>query len=201
MHQVSLGAVKFAEGFDFAFPTTCCANCGTREALRQQPQDTRKSTYLLVGGTELTFKLPLTVCADCEPSLKRRPLTLANKVLIGLMVSAAIATGILIFADSGNLEMPFLADNLFLISLLAGGGLSALYFLRHRPQPRQSSYYQPVLIQRLNRRFLDGAIEGIVFAFTHPAYQEAFEQLNRAAVQAGFVKAVASSTGRVPSSA
>ena len=187
MHEINLGSVKFVEGLTFTFPEKCCANCGTIVALDQYQQDTRVTTFLFLGGSELKFSLPVTACPKCAPTLARRPLSLANKILIALLVSGALAAVALLAITIGDVSIPVISAHPFLASLIAGATLSAVYFSFHRTVPPQTSYYQPVRISKISRKFSDGRVQNMTFAFTNRMYGQAFAKENQVPIQAGLV--------------
>ncbi|WP_137939629.1 hypothetical protein [Chitinivorax sp. B] len=189
MHKIDLGPVQFVEGLQYSFPDHLCANCGTTLAVSVQIQETRRATYMLLGGTELTFKLPIPTCEQCAPALKRRPLSLINKIFIALLVSLALATVVLLTVTLGDVSMPVSDSVLLGMSPVLGFGLTAAYFMLHRVRAPQTSYYQPVRIEQVKRAFVDSTIQKIGFAFTNDAYGRAFAQQNKAAIQAKLISA------------
>ncbi|MBB2483750.1 hypothetical protein H5407_00770 [Mitsuaria sp. WAJ17] len=183
--NLNLGPVSFVEGFSLQFPEDVCANCGTRSEVFVAEQNTKVTRFLLLGGSEISFALPVSSCTHCVDSLHRRPLSLGNKALITGMMAGACATVLLMWASMGSTKTGFLADHPFLVSALAGLGLSWAWFRRHRAQAPQSSYYQPVRIRRLKRQFVDGTIEAMHLAFTNKDYRLAFVRANREAIRKG----------------
>lgn len=78
---IPLGTLKFREGVEFDFPNHFCCNCGIKDDLKVLSQDTRRTTYLIAGGTETSFRLPLPFCFRCTPSAKRRPKNIVHRFL------------------------------------------------------------------------------------------------------------------------
>src|SRR5689334_11074908 len=113
--------LKFNDNVVFTFPAHLCCNCGARNDLTVVKQDTRKTSYLFAGGSEITFFLPLPFCAACAPSAKRRPKNVAHRVL-GFIVAFAVTALALIIIGDLVLENPSLAKYLVEISLLSATG-------------------------------------------------------------------------------
>jgi hypothetical protein len=189
MRHVELGPVSYAPGLDITFPAEPCANCGTRQDLSTLDQDTKKTNYFILGGTELTFQFPVASCADCAKSLRRRPKSLFANALLSIVVGFVSFAVLLLAIEMSGVEISVLrGDNLgkaaMAITVLA---FVALPFMQ-RPGENQTSYFQPVRVVGLKRRFLDGRIERIKFQFTNADYQQAFATLNADAVTNGVVE-------------
>ena len=187
MQQIELGPVTCAPGVGLVFPGSLCANCGTREGVKVVDQDTRKTSYFVLGGTELTFQFPVATCESCAKSLSRRPKNIISNALISMAAGFLGFALLLLIIELGNLEFGFISGNL--VNL--GGVIAAAVFvalpLLQRPAPGQSSWFQPVRLVGLKRRFVDGQIEGFKFRFTNSEYQQAFSRLNGDAISNGTV--------------
>ena len=175
-----------ADGVSFVFPNDACCNCGRTDSLSVLTQDTRLTRYMLGGGSEYTFKLPLPFCAACSRTARRRPAPLFHKALAaGLMFGLALLA--LAVAAIG-LDSVWLAEHAvllsFVLAVLAVGG----WYLTRRPSPGQTSFYQPVRIARLKQKFVSGQVIGIRFAFTNHAYAQRFTSANTASVGARLVE-------------
>jgi hypothetical protein len=189
MQHVELGPVSYAPGLDISFPAEPCANCGTKRDVSVIDQDTKKTSYFILGGTELTFQFPVASCSDCAKSLSRRPKSMFANALLSIVVGFVSFAVLLLGIGMSGIEIGFLqGDNLgkaaMAITVLA---FVALPFMQ-RPGENQTSYFQPVRVVGLKRRFLDGQIERIKFQFTNPDYQQAFSSLNTDAVTNGLVE-------------
>ena len=180
MH-IPLGTLKFREGVEFQFPSHLCCNCGSTVDLKVLSQDTRSTTYLVAGGTETTFQLPLPFCSRCAASAKRRPKNIVHRFLLFALAWVLWFAGLILLGELGILP-PSLAGRLSFISgVLAVSTTAAVVFLA-RPAAGQTSYFQPVRIPQLKREFLSGAVTAIGFSFTNREYAAAFSQLNKDAI-------------------
>jgi len=188
--QVHHSKVEFAKGLTFTFPKSPCCNCGTSSGLQAIEQDTRQTTYLFGGGTEVTFRLPLPFCPSCVPTAKRRPKNFFHQILMflvcfGLAFLALIVVGDVIFSIPALGE--YVAGIAFGIALLVTG----LMALTRKPKGKQTSYFQPVRIQKLKREFVSGTVTGIRFAFTNGDYARAFTRENQQSIKQKFVEVAA----------
>ena len=180
MH-ISLGTLQFKEGVTFGFPTHLCCNCGTKQDLRVIAQDTRRTTYLVAGGTETTFQLPLPFCTRCAASAKRRPKNIVHRALLLALAFAVWFAGLMLVGEFGNVP-PLIAGHL--VAVAAGLAVLTLLavVLMSRPGAGQSSYFQPVRVSKLKREFLSGAVTGIGFKFSNRDYAQAFRAANQDAL-------------------
>lgn len=181
MIEYSLGTLPFRDGVVFLFPNHLCCNCGKTTDLTTIEQDTKRTSYMVAGGTEITFKLPLPFCKDCAPSASRRPKSVLNWLLIFVAAFAASALALIIIGDL-VLNSPLIARYMLPFSLalavLPCAGLAALM----RPKGKQTSYFQPVRIPRLKQEFVSGAVTAIGFSFSNLAYAKAFALVNRESI-------------------
>ena len=188
MQHANAGPQDIAPGTEMIFPSQLCANCGTRENISMVDQDTRKTSYFILGGTELTFQFPVATCSACAKSLKRRPRTVIANALISIVAGFVGFAFLLIIAEMTPIGPGFLAGNLVSV----GGVIAAAVFLAlpllQRPAAGQTSYFQPVRLVGLKRRFIDGRIECFKFRFTNSDYREAFISLNADAIENGLVE-------------
>ncbi len=180
MH-IPLGTLKFRDGVVFQFPNHLCCNCGAKADLKVLSQDTRRTTYLVAGGTETTFQLPLPFCSRCAPSAKRRPKNIVHRLLLFALAWVLGFAGLILLGELGFLPTS-LAGHLSVIAGALAAVSTAAVILLARPATGQSSYFQPVRIPQLKREFLSGAVTAIGFSFTNREYAAAFSQLNREAI-------------------
>ncbi|MFZ6721715.1 hypothetical protein [Undibacterium sp. Ji49W] len=181
MIEYSLGTLPFRDGVVFLFPNHLCCNCGKTTDLTTIHQDTRRTRYMLGGGTEITFKLPLPFCKDCAPTATRRPKSLLNWLLIFIAAFAASALALIIIGDM-VLNSPLIARYLLPFSVMLAAVPCAAMVLLMRPKGKQTSYFQPVRIPRLKQEFVSGAVTAIGFGFSNLAYAKAFALVNREAI-------------------
>ena len=186
MIPLPVSPLEIAEGVSFVFPADACCNCGRTDGLSVVTQDTRLTRYLLGGGSEYTFKLPLPFCAACARSARRRPAPLFHKALaVALMFGVALLGLTVAAIGTGSLWLTEHAVLLsFVLAVVAVGG----WYASRRPSPGQTSFYQPVRIARLKQTFVAGRVTGIRFAFTNHAYAQRFTSANTASVGARLVE-------------
>jgi len=181
MIDLPLGKLKFNDDVDFSFPTSLCCNCGNRTGLTLVEQDTRRTTYMVAGGTEITFKLPLPFCEECLPSSKRRPKNFVHRAL-GFLLSFGVAALALIIAGEAVFDSPAIAKYLVPFSLLFATCTTGAWIAVGRPRGTQTSYFQPVRIPKLKREFVSGIVTAIGFSFTNREYARAFAKENSEAI-------------------
>lgn len=181
MIDLPLGKLKFNEDVEFSFPGTMCCNCGRKAGLKTVEQDTRRTTYMFAGGTEITFKLPLPFCDDCAPSAQRRPKNAFHRVL-AFLVSFGVAALALIVIGDLVLDRPEFAKHIVTIPAIVAAFVTGAWILASRPRSPGTSYYQPVRIPTLKREFVSGVVTAIGFAFTNGEYARAFASANRDAI-------------------
>lgn len=190
MLTIPLGKVKFAKDVVFSFPASLCCNCGATGNLKIIEQDTRQTKYFILGGTELTFRLPLPFCADCAASAKRRPRSVVHYALLSLAVFWLTFFGLILVGDV-VMTIPVLNQYLVAISIGFTALLIGLLLIVSRPKGKQTSYFHPVRIKKLKREFVSGTVTAIHFAFTNPDYARAFSNENQAAIRQNKVEAMA----------
>src|SRR5688572_25310067 len=176
----------------FEFPQVFCCNCGAAEC-SQVLQDTRVTRYFGVGGVATALQLAIPVCAACRKTTRRRPPTLFRRLLLCALVLAVIFLAWLALAAVVLLPA-WLDDRLFMASIACAVLVCASLWRLRQPRPPQTSYFQPVRIEAVNVEVTDvmtgaGRVAHIVFAFTNPAYLEAFRDANREAIAAEFLAA------------
>ncbi len=190
MLTIPLGNVKFAKDVVFSFPVSLCCNCGATGNLKIIEQDTRQTKYFILGGTEMTFRLPLPFCPGCAASAKRRPRSIVHYSLLALFVFWATFFGLIVAGDV-MLSMPMLSQHLVAISAGFTALLIGLLLIVSRPKGKQTSYFHPVRIRKLKREFVSGTVTAIRFAFTNPDYARVFANENQAAIRNNKVEAMA----------
>ena len=109
-------------------------------------------------------------------------------MVLSLIAGFAVLTILVMGTTIGDISLGFV--NGYVVE--AAGVVVALTFvalsMMQRPQDGQTSYFQPVRVSGLKRRFRDGRIERIRFSFTNPAYQSAFERENQHLIGDGLVE-------------
>lgn len=191
--SVNLGEVQTHPGARFTFPQSRCCNCGATGGVSTRNQNTRVTRYFGLAGTELTFEFALPACSGCASSLSRRPPTLFHRFLVlGMVTAAVFLVLIMVFLARNSQSAGFLSEHLFLSSLVLSIILVSVFYWFRRPSGKQTSFYQPVGINALDREFVSGGIKRIELGFTQPAYMRDFTQANAQAIKGGFVRARAS---------
>jgi hypothetical protein len=153
-------------------------------------QDTRQAKYFVLGGTEISFRFPLPFCASCSRSAKRHPKTIFHRALVFLIAFGAAFLGLIVVGDV-MLSIPGLSQHLTVIAFAIATLITGLLIIRSKPKGKQTSYFQPVRINKLKREFVSGKVTGIRLAFTNREYAGAFAHANQAAVNRKTVEAVA----------
>jgi hypothetical protein len=175
------------------FPASFCCNCGDTNCMNEI-QDTRRTRYFGIGGTETTFHLPIPVCAGCRRTTRRRPSVLFAKILVLGLAVCGMFLAVLALAASAELPS-WIGDHLFAISVALGVIFTFIFYRLRRPKPPRTSFYQPVRIKEASVQFTDvmsgpGQVIFMKLAFTNPDYLNLFVIANRAAIDAGRVSVV-----------
>jgi hypothetical protein len=175
------------------FPMAFCCNCGDPNCM-SEIQDTRVTRYFGIGGTETVFQLPLPVCAACRRSTRRRSPGFFARLLVLALAVGVFFLALLMFASMVTLPL-WIGTHLFGISVGLASLLLLLVLRLRRPQPPQTSFYQPVRIKAVRVQVTDvmngyGHVAFMKLAFTNPAYLDVFVNANREAIQAGNLAAV-----------
>lgn len=178
--------VPFNDGLSYRFPTDLCCNCGREDNLAVRVQDTRLTRFLLFGGSEYTFSLPLTFCGACARSAARRPVTLLHGLLV-LMLVFFLMLALVLVAGMALESAWLLEQGPMICGALAVVAVVAWYGSR-RPRYPQSTFYQPVRVTGVKAKFVSGRTRGLRLAFTNASYRRKFELLNADEILAGQVE-------------
>jgi hypothetical protein len=175
------------------FPASLCCNCGDTNCVNEI-QETRRTRYFGIGGTQTTFHLAIPVCARCRRTTRRRPSVLFAKILVLCLAICGWFLAALALAASTVLP-PWIGDHLFAISVALGVVSSVIFYRLRRPKPPRTSFYQPVRIKEASVHFTDvmsgsGQVIFMKLAFTNPDYLNLFVNANRAAIDAGQLSVV-----------
>lgn len=177
--------LRVGYGVEFTFPEEMCCNCGATQDIVKLEQDTRVTRYMVFGGSEITLKLPLPVCPRCVSTMERRPVTVLHVFLI-LLLAYFLSLGALLITGLAMDSEPLL-DWTPWLSLGIAAICVALRYGRRKPEPGQTSFYQPVRILKVRQEFVSGTVIGISFGFTNLAYSRTFVQRNHVAIQRGLI--------------
>lgn len=181
MIEFSLGNIKNEMKHPLIFPDDLCCNCGSKGSLKTVEQDTRLTKFFGGAGTESTFKFTLPFCERCEASSMRRPKTLFHRLMLFALTFAITATALVIVAGF-ILDLKSIADNTVYISLGVSLLIVGAQILRQRPGHGQSSYFQPVRIVKLKRKFVSGALTAIKLHLSNQEYKAVFGNYNYEAI-------------------
>ncbi len=150
------------------FPRDICCNCGTGDGL---------SSLRTPLNDGIAPELPY--CGECEESAARKPSGIMAKLLYSALLAIPISIGgLAVLPASVTLHM---GENILVYSMALAAGMVFWYSGSRRHTARQTSYYQPVRLKKVRRKFR-GQTGGYVFAFTNPAYEAMFAEANRAAI-------------------
>jgi hypothetical protein len=180
MH-IPLGTIQLRDGVEFTFPNHLCCNCATQKDLRLIEQKTVRTSYMVLGGTETTFRLPLPFCSRCAATAKRHPKSAFHRILQFGLAAAVWFAVLIVLGELGYLPNS-LASHLFPLAASLGIATIAAIAMVSRPSAGQSSYFQPVRIPELKQEFVSGAVKAIGFSFANPTYAKAFCQANQEAI-------------------
>ncbi len=182
--------VKMVPGLELRFPESACCNCGGTTQLRVLSQDTRVTRYMVLGGSEITFRLPLPFCDGCHKSAKRRPGGWFHKVLLLALIFGVSALALILGGDA-ILPSAFIAEHIVALAGVIAVLVTVVSTVLRRPSGNQTSFHQPVRITRLRQKFVSGTVKGIRLAFTNPRYAAEFSRLNAAAIQNELIEVAA----------
>jgi hypothetical protein len=170
-----------AAALPFNVPTEGCCNCGVTQGISAKETPLKKTRYMLLGGTELRFKIDLPYCKKCAPTAKRFPVGLGKKLLVSFGVFwAFFLLAIVVPLDWS----PAMASRLPLISaVLALATTFGFYAIRKAVSP-QTSFYQPVTLKAVKQEF-SGKVTGITLHCSNSTFARHFSDLNRDLLAAG----------------
>jgi len=161
-----------------------CCNCGEIEGISLVETPLKRTSYMLIGGTELTLTVHLPYCVRCAKTSSRFPQGLFAKVLIAAGLSFALMlVAVVIPVDI----QPIVGDHLPLAATIGGVLLTFAFFSLRKPSGSQTSYYQPVTLKGVKQKFL-GDIVGVTLYCTNPDFAHRYTMLNQEFVASGFLK-------------
>lgn len=171
----------------FEAPLSMCCNCGSERNLILVDTPLKKTRFLLLAGTEITFLIELPYCEACTKTAKRIPPGIFHKLLVAALIFIVLLIAVA-FAEidlSAIIPAGYVTHAVGLLSLVA----SFSFFAVRRGKPPQTSYAQPVTLTGLKQEFL-GSIVSLSFGFSNETYATRFESLNSAYVSSGALKIV-----------
>lgn len=171
----------------FEAPQDRCCNCGTAQGVSIVDTPLKKTRYMFLAGTELTFLVGLPYCRACRRTAARFPAGFGKKLLVSSLIFAALMLVVALAGIdlTGLVPLAYLPHAIGLLSLALSFGFYAL----RRASPPQTSYSQPVTLAGLKQKF-SGDIVGLTLAFSNSAYADRFARMNSHFVSSGFLNVV-----------
>ncbi|HET7435551.1 MAG TPA: hypothetical protein VFN10_12660 [Thermoanaerobaculia bacterium] len=167
------------------FPTEFCCNCGLRDtSVAVKSQNTRLTRYFGFFGAEYTADFALPFCANCAATAKRRPSGMLHRTIAAALITAIVFFGLVFYGIEKN-DQPLLERSIW-IALVSGVVVTTLWYLTRRPRGEQTSFYQPVTIQGIERG-PGTSVNELALGFTNERYLHAFVAGNFDVVSAGRV--------------
>jgi hypothetical protein len=174
---------KSASAGVFLFPPERCCNCGKADLLRIIDQDTRLTRYFMVFGYEYSANFALPFCRGCERARsagRRRSSTGCSRP------HSPPPSGSSPCCSSASARRNPCCPAPWRPQRHSGVITAAIWYISERPGGRQTSYYQPVRMKRIERT-RGNAVAEIRLVFTNQDYLHRFRTLNAQAVADGRV--------------
>ena len=117
-------------------PDDMCCNCGCSNDVEIVPTPLRKTRFLLLGGTELTFTFGFPYCPDCVSTASKHAIGAFSKLLIAFGLFWVLIFGVIFlpFDLASFLPGAMLPLAVFSVAL----ALTLGYFRLRRPKPPKS---------------------------------------------------------------
>jgi hypothetical protein len=170
--------VDLPTGGEPKLPANVCCNCGCTAGLRRTETKLIVTRFMLLGGTEWTFKMNLPHCEKCGMSLKRIAPTFGKFFWVTFLWTWVVfLLGLFLFA---SLEWPVPGGGwaAFVTSVIVAAGAMFVWYVRRKPEGSQTSFYQPVRILKLRQKFFSGETTGMVLGFTNSTFSKKFLEAN-----------------------
>ncbi len=158
-------------------PADGCCNCGSEDGLTIVPTPLKKTRFMLLAGTELTFMLGFPYCPNCASTATRLPTGTISKLMVAFGVFWALML-LMIFVVPASMNPGALA-----IAVLALGLTFGAYALR-RPKAPRTSVTQPVTLRGLEQKF-SGEVVSLRLGFSYEAYKSRFDEMNQLQIVSG----------------
>lgn len=160
------------EDLPFEPPVKSCCNCGTSRNLEMVNTEFKRTRYLLIGGTEMTYTLYLPYCQGCKRSANRLRQGWFSKSLVAFAVFWVMVLAIGVSAP--DRQPRWMRDSPFRVAGVAALALTSAFYLTRRAAPPRTSYYQPVFLRKA-----PASSEGVALGFTNDRYATQFELANK----------------------
>lgn len=175
------------ENPQLGFPQSFCCNCGVTDCT-SEIQDTRVTHFFSIGATETTFKLTVPVCTACRRTLRRRPAGFFSR--LGVLAASVGVAHLALYALGSSMILPlWMNENLLAVSVVVALIFCFVFYALRRPQPPQTSFYQPVRIKGVNLEVTGlmagaGQVGFMKLEFTNADYRNVFVHANEEAIKA-----------------
>lgn len=163
-------------------PSGSCCNCGATHYLREIDTRLVLTRYIFLGGTEYILKSDFPYCDQCAATANRITPGFMHKLLVFLVWFGLIIVGLVMYEIATETILHIWNVKVFAIALFLSGGGTYYYYSRQRPQPGQTSFYQPVRLKKLKQKF-SGEVTGVTLGFTNQEFGNKFLEVNREAVE------------------
>jgi hypothetical protein len=161
-----------------------CCNCGEIQGIQLVETPLKRTSYMLLGGTELILNVDLPYCARCEKTATRYPKGLVAKLLVSaILFFVVMLVAVLVPFDLGS----FVSSHLTLTCAIVAVLLTFTYYSFLKPTGTQTSYYQPVTLDAMKQKFM-GEIVGVTLYCTNADFATRYGVLNKEFISAGFLK-------------
>lgn len=176
-----------ASELPFEVPQDKCCNCGGSDDLKKVTTQLKKTRYMVLGGTELTFNIDLPYCGNCAISAGRLPVGAPTKLLVAFGIFWALMLVVIFVPNELGSMLPgaLLPSTMAAVAL----GLSFTCYAMRRPVPPQTSYYQPVSLAGVRQKF-SGEVVEITLRFANAPYSTLFQALNQELISSGALKLI-----------
>lgn len=168
-------------------PQFFCCNCGSAQDIRSASTELTDPDRGLLDGTPMAISLDLPYCRRCIRTAQREPVGLPKKLLVATVM--ALTTGVLAMLVPRSGLPDVISGNIFFVAAAIAFALVLGLYSLQRPVGGQTSYSQPVRLQKIDRE-VSGAVVGLTLAFTHARYAQVFAHANREAVQRAALRVV-----------
>ena len=166
----------------FTAPKEMCCNCGSTQDIALVETQFKKTRYVLLVGTELTLTMDLPYCSICKKTAGRFRVSVLNKLLVSLGVFFVLLLAVVFLpTDQSSIPSSLLAPWVLAVVALL---LTFLFYALRRPSPPQTSYYQPVFMTKLKRKF-SGVVLHVAFNCTNSDFATKFATMNQLFINAG----------------
>jgi hypothetical protein len=171
---------SIGDGLVLRLPQFFCCNCGGAQDVWPTTTLLVARRYWLPRSARLNLRLPY--CVHCAKSARREPVGPVRKVLVATLLALTVG---LLAAVAPLPGIPgLISDNMFAVAAAATFILVLAAYALQKPRGDQTSYYQPVRLQKV-KRGAAGRIVALTLSFTHARYAEVFATANKEVIASG----------------